>query len=95
MGTLKQFAKQTTAPKAYILGRSKKVATPLLDELKASNDAGTFIFLESEISLMRNVDQICDEVKAQEKKVDLLFMSPGYLTFEGRNGNSIPSYFFD
>ncbi|KAG9236618.1 hypothetical protein BJ875DRAFT_215235 [Amylocarpus encephaloides] len=88
MGTLKQFVKQTTSPKAYIVGRSKGAATPLLDELKTSNGSGTLIFLETEISLMKNVDQICDEIKAQENKVDLLFMSPGYLTFEGRNDSS-------
>lgn len=85
-GTLKQFAKHAHAPKVYVVGRSKKSAQPLLDELAASNPQGTFVFLETEISLMKNVDKVCEEIKARESKIDLLFMTPGYLSFEGRNG---------
>jgi NADP-dependent 3-hydroxy acid dehydrogenase YdfG len=86
MGTLKQFAKHAYAPKVYVVGRSKSAAQPLLDELTTSNPQGTFVFLETEISLMKNVDKVCEEIKATEKHVDLLFMTPGYLSFEGRNG---------
>jgi len=88
MGTLKQFAKNAYAPKVYIVGRSKSAAQPLLDELTTSNPQGTFVFLETEISLMKKVDEVCDEIKAKETKVDILFMSPGYLSFEGRNESS-------
>jgi NADP-dependent 3-hydroxy acid dehydrogenase YdfG len=86
MGTLKQFAKYANAPKAYILGRSKKAATPLLDEIKSSKPQGTFEFIETEISLIKNIDLACDHIKSKEKKVDILFLSPGCLTLEGRNG---------
>jgi NADP-dependent 3-hydroxy acid dehydrogenase YdfG len=86
MGTLKQFAKYATAPKVYVIGRSKTGATPLLNELKASNPEATFEFIETEISLIKNVDLACDEIKSKEKKVDILFMSPGYLSFDGRQG---------
>ena len=86
MGSLRQFSKHAKAPKIYILGRSKKAATPLLDELKSLNSEGTYEFIETEISLIRNVDKACDEIKSREKKVDLLFVSPGYLTFGGRDG---------
>jgi len=86
MGTLKQFAKYATAPKVYVIGRSKTGATQLLNELKASNPEATFEFIETEISLIKNVDLACDEIKSKEKKVDILFMSPGYLSFDGRQG---------
>jgi len=86
MGTLKQFAKYATAPKVYVIGRSKTGATPLLNELKALNPEATFAFIETEISLIKNVDLACDEIKSKEKKVDILFMSPGYLSFDGRQG---------
>lgn len=88
MGTLKQFAKHAYAPKVYVVGRSKSAAKPLLDELTTSNPQGTFVFLETEISLIKNVDKVCEEIKATEKHVDLLFMSAGYLSFEGRNETS-------
>ena len=86
MGTLKQFAKYATAPKVYVIGRSKTGATPLLNDLKALNPEATFEFIETEISLIKNVDLACDEIKSKEKKVDILFMSPGYLSFDGRQG---------
>ena len=87
-GTLRQFAKHAYAPKVYVVGRSKSSAQPLLDELSTSNPQGNFIFLETEISLMKNVDKVCEEIKSKEKSLDLLFMTPGYLSFEGRNGKS-------
>ena len=85
-GTLRQLAKYTPAPKIYIVGRSKASASPLLSELQALNPKGTFIFKETEISLIKNVDVLCDEIKAMEQRMDLVFLSPGYLTLEGRNG---------
>lgn len=86
MGTLKQFTKHAHEPKIYILGRSRTAAGPLLDELAASNPQATLVFLESEISLMEKVDEVCKQIKSKEKKLDVLFMSPGYLSFDGRNG---------
>jgi NAD(P)-dependent dehydrogenase (short-subunit alcohol dehydrogenase family) len=88
MGTLKQYAKHAQGAKAYIVGRSKSAAQPLLDELKESNPTGTFEFIESEISLIKNVDLVCEEIKSKEKKVDILFMSPGFLAYGGRIGLS-------
>jgi NAD(P)-dependent dehydrogenase (short-subunit alcohol dehydrogenase family) len=88
-GTLKQFAKYAKAPKVYIVGRSKNAASPLLDELKTLNPQGTFIFIESEISLIKNVDAVCEEIKEKQKILDFIFLSPGYLTLEGRQGTPI------
>ncbi|RDL35144.1 Uncharacterized protein BP5553_07075 [Venustampulla echinocandica] len=84
MGTLKQFTKLANAPKVYVVGRSRKASTLLLNELEASNPQATVVFFETEVSLMKNVDQICDEIKVKEKKLDILFLSCGYLTWDGR-----------
>ena len=86
-GTLKQFAKYAKAPTVYIVGRSEISATPLLNELKTLNPEGTFIFVESEISLIKNVDTVCQQIKEKQQKLDLVFLSPGYLSFEGRKGD--------
>ncbi|CZS92859.1 uncharacterized protein RAG0_03365 [Rhynchosporium agropyri] len=84
MGSLREFTKNAKAPKIYILGRSKSAATPLLSEIKKSNPEGIYEFIETEISLIKNVDKACDEIKSKEKKVDLVFTSPGVLAFGGR-----------
>jgi NAD(P)-dependent dehydrogenase (short-subunit alcohol dehydrogenase family) len=86
MGTLKQYAKYAQGGKAYIVGRSKNATEPLLNELKASNPKGTFEFIETEISLIKNVDLACEEIKSKEKKIDILFLSAGFLAYGGRNG---------
>ncbi|TVY12515.1 Oxidoreductase andH, partial [Lachnellula arida] len=88
MGTLKQFAKHANSPTIYIVGRSQSAARALLDELSASNPDAVLNFIETEVSLMKNVDRACDEIKSKETKVDILFVSPGYLSFDGRNESS-------
>jgi NADP-dependent 3-hydroxy acid dehydrogenase YdfG len=85
-GTLIQLAKHAPAPTVYIVGRSKKSTTPLLEELKSLNPEAHFIFLETEVSLIKNVDAVCKEIRANETKLDLLCMSAGYLSLDGRKG---------
>jgi len=92
LGTAKAFTKNAYKPTVYLIGRSKKSATPLLDELKASNPEATINFIETEISLIKNVDNATDEIKSKEKKVDILHVSPGYLSFGGRLGQFSPLF---
>jgi NADP-dependent 3-hydroxy acid dehydrogenase YdfG len=86
LGTLKAFVKHANAPKAYIIGRSKIKCSPILDELKALNPEATFVFLEAQIALITEVDRVCNLIKQKEERVDLLVMSPGYLTAARREG---------
>lgn len=85
---LKQLAIITAekAPHIYIIGRSAVNAAPLLDELRQSNVSAKFIFIEKDISLVRSVDDVVAEIRRHEEKVDLLFMSPGFISFHGRKG---------
>src|SRR5579859_1558327 len=83
-GTVIQLAKYTPgALTVYITGRSEKSATPLLEELKRLKTDGNFIFIETEVSLIQNVDAVCEQIKAKEKTLDLLFMSAGFLSLNG------------
>lgn len=87
-GTLKQLTKDANAPKIYIVGRSRSSAGSLLDNLRSLNPQGIFVFIETEISLIKNVDTVCSEIKEKEQKLDLIFLSTGYLTLGGRQGRS-------
>ena len=82
--TLKQFASCIPNPKVYIVGRSQAKSQPLLDELKELNGKGEYIFLEAEISQLKNVDNVCSQIKAQETTINLLMLSPGYISWRGR-----------
>jgi NAD(P)-dependent dehydrogenase (short-subunit alcohol dehydrogenase family) len=81
---VKQFALHVKAPTVYLAGRSQAKASPLLDELKALNPQATFIFIEADVSLLKGVDKVCDQILAKEEKLDLLWLSQGLLSFSGQ-----------
>lgn len=90
LGTLKALAKHANAPRAYIIGRSKEKAPHIIDKLKLVNPMATFVFIEGQFSLIKDVDKMCEEIKRFETHVDILCMSPGYVGLGGRRGKSFP-----
>ena len=86
--TLRHLAKSSESPTAYIIGRSETSAQPALAELREINPQGTFRFIEADVSLIRNVDKACDEIKKKETKLNVLFMTAGGIHMLGRRGLS-------
>lgn len=87
LSSLEQYAAHTVAPKIYIVGRNEAVGARIIEDLKTRrNRDGEYIFLHAEVSLLEGVDKACEEVKRRENKLDLLFMSPGAISFRGRDG---------
>jgi NAD(P)-dependent dehydrogenase (short-subunit alcohol dehydrogenase family) len=88
--TLKALASNTSDPKVYIIGRSETRASALIKECLKTCPRGTFVFLKADLSLLRNVDELCEQIKRREEngRLDVLFMSQGYITFEGRKGEN-------
>ncbi|KAK2783376.1 hypothetical protein FQN53_009267 [Emmonsiellopsis sp. PD_33] len=82
--TLRQLAIHTERPNVYIIGRSEPRAIPFLAELKQLNPQGSFKFIEADISLIKNVDSACKEIRAKEERLNLLFMTPGGISLSGR-----------
>lgn len=77
--SLKQFAKHTRQPRVYFLGRSQKAGDRIAAECKALNAKGEFHFMKADVSLIRNVDQVCQDIKSKEKSINLLFLTQGSL----------------
>jgi len=77
--TLREFARYTNAPRVYFVGRSQEAGTRIAAECKSLNPNGTFTFIQSDLSLIRNTDAVCREIKAKEKHVNVLWMSQGAL----------------
>ena len=75
--TLKQFAKHSLQPRAYFVGRSQDAGDRITAECKALNPEGEYIFVKADVSLIRVVDEVCEEIKAKEKAVNILFLSAG------------------
>jgi NADP-dependent 3-hydroxy acid dehydrogenase YdfG len=86
LGTLRQFAKSTNAPRAYIIGRSRAKASHIIHELKIINPSGTFVFLEGQFSHIKDVDHMYEAIKKLETHVDILCMSTGAANFSGNKG---------
>ncbi|KAL4863295.1 hypothetical protein BDV12DRAFT_202208 [Aspergillus spectabilis] len=75
--TLKAFAKYTRRPRAYFVGRSQPAANLIIEECKALNPQGEYIFIQADVSLIRVVDEVCSRIKAREKDLNILFLSQG------------------
>ncbi|KAI1175381.1 NAD(P)-binding protein [Nemania sp. FL0916] len=75
--TLKEFARCTTHPRAYFIGRSQEAGERIMAECQALNPAGQYIFRQADVSLIRVVDEVCEEIKAKERTINILFLSCG------------------
>lgn len=84
--TLKAFAKHVKQPRIYFVGRSQEAADRITEELKALNADGEYVFMKSDVSLIRNVDSVCEEIKRKEKAINVLCLSQG--TLYSTNGTS-------
>ncbi|KAF2812205.1 uncharacterized protein BDZ99DRAFT_558045 [Mytilinidion resinicola] len=91
--TVRQFAKYTAQPRVYIVGCSQEAGDRITAECKELNPEGTFVFLQRETSLMRNVDQICKELASKEDVITLLCLTVGtlQLSFKTEEGLNYPT----
>lgn len=87
--TVRQFAKYVQSPRVYIIGRSQEAGDRITKECKALNPKGEFTFISRDTSLMRNVDEICEDLKQREKSINVLFLTIGTLQ---RGMSKEPSY---
>lgn len=77
--SMKEFAKHANAPRIYFIGRTTEWADRIKTELKTLNPKGTYIFLKCDASLLKSVDEVCQEIKSKESSINLLFLSIGSL----------------
>lgn len=84
--TLKDLVSKGFPIKVYIVGRNEAGHKALLDELRSLNPRADLIYVQGQISLVAESQRISRVISAQEDKIDLLFLSAGYLPFTGRQG---------
>ncbi len=85
---LEQFAQRAVRPRIYIAARQGSSAPALVQSLRQSNPQGTYTIIEKDVSLVRQTDEVVQFVKNKETKLDLLFMSMGFISFIGRQETS-------
>ncbi|CAD6584834.1 MAG: hypothetical protein ASARMPREDX12_001764 [Alectoria sarmentosa] len=69
----------------YFVGRSQDAADRIVLELKTIQPDAETTFIRKDLTLLKNVDEVCDEIKSKETKIDLLFMSQGTMSLKGRD----------
>jgi hypothetical protein len=84
--TLQALVSKGFPTKIYIVGRNKASHRVLLEDLARYNPRATLIFFEGQLSLVADAQRIASQIATQEDRVDLLFLSSGYLPFTGRKG---------
>ncbi|CAD0021126.1 unnamed protein product [Aureobasidium pullulans] len=82
---VKELFLRATTPRAYIIG-SQDVADKLCKELEDLNPGSKAVFIKKDISILKNVDEVCEELQRREKKINILFLSAGYMSLGGRSG---------
>ena len=45
------------------------------------NPEGEAFFIQKDVSLLRNVDELCEQIKKRERKIHCLFLTAGYSEF--------------
>ncbi|OAA61509.1 NAD(P)-binding domain protein [Cordyceps fumosorosea ARSEF 2679] len=80
--TLKRFAEHTKSPLIYLVGRSREAADRITSECARLNPDGRYIFIQSDVSLLNNVSQVCERILSETKTVNLLFQTQGGLQID-------------
>ncbi|KAL8759482.1 MAG: hypothetical protein Q9184_003607 [Pyrenodesmia sp. 2 TL-2023] len=77
--TLKQFVEHARQPCVYLVGRSQEAGKRIAAECQNLNSTGQYTFIQADTSLIRNVDNVCRDIKSKVKAINLLFLSTGTL----------------
>ncbi|KAI1287720.1 short-chain dehydrogenase/reductase [Xylaria venustula] len=88
LGVLKEYTRLAVSPRIYIVARNPGAAAPIVDELRLLNPKGSFEIIDKNVSLIKDAEKVAGYVKAKESSLDLLFMSPGFVSLDGRQDTS-------
>ena len=84
----------------YIVGRNTSAAENIIAECTRTCPGADFRFIRAgNLALLKDVDSACAEIirleeaekaKGRSARIDMLYMSQGYVAFNGREGNVTP-----
>lgn len=90
LATLHALLKHTSAPTIYLVGRDSSRLTSLIASVQPLNSAATIVpILTEDLTLVASAQKAAEEIASRTSRLDLLILSPGYLTFN-RNPDYSP-----
>jgi NAD(P)-dependent dehydrogenase (short-subunit alcohol dehydrogenase family) len=81
----KYSPKDKNAPHIILVGRSQQGADDVIAEMKKVNSAGQYEFVKGDLSLMKGVRSVANEVTSKVDKINYLCMSAGILTLKAQD----------
>ncbi|KAH8695816.1 hypothetical protein GQ44DRAFT_744502 [Phaeosphaeriaceae sp. PMI808] len=81
--TLREMVGFLRSSTFYVLGRDPSRYQNRLDELKTIENTNKIIFIETQVALISSIDDAYKQIQAAEKKVDIICLSPGGMSFQG------------
>ena len=82
LSTVQAVLKHTSTPTIYLVGRNASRLSTLISSLKSLNGSATIIPIVAEdLTLVGDAEKAAQEIASKTNKLDLLIMSPGYLSF--------------
>ncbi|KAF3289367.1 hypothetical protein TWF970_003148 [Orbilia oligospora] len=97
--TLQKLVASTVSPKVYYIGRTPANAEVVQKRLEEINPKGTYIFVQCDILVIKNINKACEEILQKEKEINILWLSAGMFrigfpdTPDGLNFMAAISYF--
>ncbi|POS78249.1 hypothetical protein DHEL01_v203357 [Diaporthe helianthi] len=88
--TIKALVATGASIRVYLVGRksSEERSRSFIQELRITNPKAEVIWVEGEISLLAETKRVCEVIRRNEARVDLLFLSAGYAPFGPRRETS-------
>lgn len=62
------------------INRNDAQGNAICNELHEMNPEGQAIFIQRDISTLKNVDELCKDLQQREPKINCLFLTAGYMT---------------
>ncbi|KAE9405839.1 hypothetical protein BT96DRAFT_955108 [Gymnopus androsaceus JB14] len=86
-GMAEAFSKHTQGnAHIIIVGRNRAAAENIIARFpKPTSPEAKHEFIQCDVSLMRNIRSVSEEIRSKVTKINLLAMSPGFMTTSGRN----------
>jgi NADP-dependent 3-hydroxy acid dehydrogenase YdfG len=81
--TLEELVGLLQASTFYVLGRNPSRYQDKLKKLRKIGPTNRIVFIETQVALLAMVDDACEQIRAAEKKVDIICVSPGGMPFQG------------
>ena len=69
--------------------RNSEKAQQIIQEVTSTSVGGECYFVKVDATSLRNVDQACAYIQQREPKINILFLTAGYMTVGGRDGTNL------